>query len=170
MVVAALNQASPRVVDCNDKATEKLVHALERLTSRMDNLQTKVRDLRARSHGTECGGYAFPRASQQSPEERREQRCACGRFGCRSTSRDPWRGRSPQRRSQSGYSGRDWSPRERGTQDNHTSFSPLHLDGEDPREPRFTGECQPRWGVRFLTPTGRSPSLSSHGQGQGNFQ
>lgn len=56
MVVAALNQASPRVVDCNDKATEKLVHALERLTSRMDNLQTKVRDLRARSHGTECGG------------------------------------------------------------------------------------------------------------------
>lgn len=54
------HSSKPRVVDCNDKATEKLVHTLERLTLRMDNLQTKVRDLRARSHGTECGGHAPP--------------------------------------------------------------------------------------------------------------
>ena len=45
-VVAALNPASPSVLDCNANATEKLVHAIERLTSRMDNLQTEVRDLR----------------------------------------------------------------------------------------------------------------------------
>ena len=59
-VVAALNPAPPSVLDCNANATVKLVHAMERLTSRMDNLQTELRDLRARTGGTECGGRGSP--------------------------------------------------------------------------------------------------------------
>ena len=75
-VVAALNPASPSVLDCNANAAEKLIHVVERLTSRMDNLQTEVRDLRARACETEFGGHGspFPGARQQSPGECREQR------------------------------------------------------------------------------------------------
>ena len=147
-VVAALNPASPSVLDCNANATEKLVHAMERLTWRMDNLQTEVRGLRAR---TVCGGRGspFPGARQQSPGERREQRrachCACGGSGCRSTSRDfrmddSTRGPSPQRRLQGGYGEREWSPREQGTRDTTAGFSPRRLDSEGHREPRFAEE------------------------------
>ena len=180
-VVAALNPAPPNVLDCNANATDKLVHAMERLTSRMDNLQTEVRDLRARACATESGGHGspFPGARQQSPGEHREQRracrCDCGEFGCRSTSKDfrmddSARGRSPQRRFQGGYRDREWPPRERGTRDTTAGYSPRRLDSEGPREPRFAEERQPRRGVRFLSPLRRSPSPSPHREERGNFQ
>ena len=82
---------------------------------------------------------------------------------------DSTRGRSPQRRLQGGYGDREWSPRERGTRYTTAGFSPRRLDSEGQREPRFAEERQPRRGVRFLSPSRRSPSSSPHGEERGKL-
>lgn len=181
-VVATLGSPPATVADGNAKATEKLMHVVERLTVEMGNLQTEMRDMRARSRGTEYGRRSSPFSREQHlhdpgarGEHRRACRCDCGELGCRSTTGgyqrdDRMRGRSPQRRQQGGYGAREWSPRERGTSDTAADFSPRRRDSEVPREPHTAEERQSRRGVRFLSPSRRSPSPSPIGQDRGNFR
>lgn len=179
-VVATLG-SPPAIVDCNANATEKLVQVVERLTVKVDNLQTEVRDLRAGSQGIGNSRRGSPLPGDRlhdtgmRREQRRACRCDCGELGCRSAVGDfqlddRMRGRSPQRRPQGGYSTtRDWSPRERGTRDT-ADFSSRRPDSEGPRGPHVAEDRQPRRGVRFLSPSRRSPSPSPHGQERGNFR
>lgn len=180
-VVAALNSPSAGVFDCKANTTDKLINVVERLTLKVDNLQTEVKGLRAHNRGAENGrgSSALTWDRQQDQVEQRVHRrachCDCGGFGCRSTTGDSHRddrsrGRSPQRRPQDGFGAREWSPRERGTRDTSADFSPRRPGSDVPQGPHSPGERQPGRGVRFLSPSRRSPSPSSHGRLQGNFQ
>ena len=178
-MVATLSSPQASGLDFNGNASEKLIYAVERLTSKMDGLQTEVRDMRALKHGAEQHGHRSPLRGvwPRDPGVRRDQRrachCDCGGYGCQSTTRDfrmddQARGRSPQRRPQGGYGAREWSPRGRLNRDTAADFSPRRPDSEDTRGPHVAEDRQTRRGVRFLSPSRRSPSPSPHGQEQGN--
>ena len=176
-VVANLGSPPPAVMDCNANAAEKLVHAVERLTLKVDSLQSEVRELKTRGPRPEEGrrGSMAREDWRQDTGERGGQRgachCDCGRSGCRSAVGSPQRddharGRSPRREPQRGYNAREWSPRERGAR---VDFSPRRSDDWERRERRAPEDQQQRRGVRFLSPSRRSPSPALRGQQQGNF-
>lgn len=151
--VATLNFSSPSPTNCKADTAQELIRVIERLTSRMDNLQSEVRELRSER------GSPFSGGRQRSPGERVTQRrachCDCGGFGCRSASRDSqlddrMRGRSPQRGLRGGYDSREWSPRGGRSQGSTAGFSPRRPDSEDLRGSHVDEERQPRRGVRFL--------------------
>ena len=111
--------------------TDHLVQAVERLTVKMDGLQSEVRELRARNHGT-----VMDRGSAC--------RCNCGESGCRSTASDFPRseraqGRSPQQDSprradyvprRADYSPRraDYAPRQEDYSSHRADYLPRRAD------------------------------------------
>jgi len=78
-VITTLDSPPATVVDGNANAMGKLIHVVERLALKMDDLQTEVRVLRAHSHGTENGRPSAPFLGDllHAPGVRREPWSAC---------------------------------------------------------------------------------------------
>lgn len=171
--VATLSPAKNAGVDCD--ATGMLLGAVERLTARMDKLQMDVRDLRASSHGDEDDRRARQPDYGAHMDQRFSCACDCGGVGCRSSAKNyrtefRVRGRSPQDRRRDGRDGEEWPTQPRGSRGASPDRSANGLGSRSPQKPHPTDGPQRRRGVRFLSPSWRSPSPSPVGRNQGNYQ
>lgn len=138
-----------------------LLSAVERLSMKVDKLQTQLRDIK--DNNCKAGYdrqdmYSSRRRDQRSPSPYRGRRggcrCDCGEYGCRSAAPDfSVRGRSPQH-------GGSFLGQERSDAGTPTAgpWSPRDTEGPYKR------------GVRFLSPGRRSPSPAQARRDQENSQ
>lgn len=138
-----------------------LLSAVERLSMKVDKLQTELRDIK--DNNCKAGYdrqdmYSSRWRDQRSPSPYRGRRggcrCDCGEYGCRSAAPDfSVRGRSPRR-------GGSFQVQER---------SDARTPTAGPWSPRDT-EGPYKRGVRFLSPGRRSPSPAQARRDQENSQ
>ena len=208
-MVAALDVPTSKGVIHDMDMTGRLTRAIESLTSRMDELQFDVGDLKSRDRMKERRRGYSPHVCS----------CTCGGCDCGSSKeefarsdgvrgRSPWRrpldgdswrqparrrsyvdyeadppprgvdmggphadgyerGRSPQRWSPRDYTARGASSPQWRPRSSRVERSPRRLEDEDRRSGQTPEERRAGRGVRFLSPSRRSPSPSSQAPGNG---